>query len=102
GRSLLVYCVLGMLLSVAMMRKHQRRPLLWVALTTAVLVAAQQALCGRADVTEPIVALIAVGLVFTTAWLFVHAVRRSCRRRTATPVAHDRRRRPHDYAFAVQ
>jgi len=106
GRSLVVYCVLGMLLSIAMMRKTQRRPLMWVALVTAALVGVVEVVrrtAGRdhADVTEPIVAVIAVLLVFTSAWLFIHAVRCSCRRRKAVPVEHDRRRRRHDYEFAL-
>lgn len=106
GRSMLVYCVLGMLLSIAMMRRNQRRPLLWVALVTAVLVGAVEwarRTTGRdhADVTEPIIAVIAVAMVFTTAWLFMHAVRCSCRRKQAMPVEHDRRRKRHDYAFGL-
>ncbi len=106
GESLLAYCVLGMLGGVVLMRRSQRRPLLWLTLGVTVMVGALELIrrvTGRdqADITEPLLAMAAVGMVFATAWLFVHAVRCSCRRKLAVPVAHDRRKRPHDYSFAV-
>jgi len=102
----LVYCVIAMMLSIAMMRKRQQRPLLVVAAIVAVFVAALEAVRSytaqaRADITEPIVAVIAAGLVFATAWLFVHALRCSCRRQQQVPIEHDRRRQSHNYDFAL-
>ncbi|MCC6681824.1 MAG: VanZ family protein [Phycisphaeraceae bacterium] len=107
GESLLAYCVLGMLGGAVLMRRSQRWPLLWLTLGVTVVVGGLEMLrrmTGRdqADITEPLLAVVAVGMVFATAWLFVHAVRCSCRRKVAVPVAHDRRRRPHDYSFAVR
>ncbi len=106
SRSMFLYCGLGSVLCLTLMRRVQRRPLLWVALTMAVIVAVQEALRqaarhAQADITEPIIAVAAVALVFTTGWLFIHAVRKSCRRRQSVPVAVDRRRREHDYRFAL-
>lgn len=107
ARSLLLYSALAVVLGAAMMRRYQRRPLLWVALTVALIACQQeyrrhQAMPQtRADVTEPILAVIAAALVFTAAWLFIHAVRHACRRRNQAPVAYDRRRRRHDYRFAL-
>lgn len=107
GRSLLLYSALAMVLCVAMMRRYQRRPLLWVALTVALFACQQEYRRHqvmpqtRADVTEPILAVMAVALVFTTAWLFIHMVRHVCRRRQPVAVANDRRRKRHDYRFAL-
>jgi hypothetical protein len=107
ARSMLLYGSLAVVLGVAMMRRYQRRPLLWVALAVGLIACQQeyrrhQAMPQtRADVTEPILAMMAAAIVFTMAWLFIHAVRHACRRRHPVPVVHDRRRKSHDYRFAL-
>lgn len=102
GRSLLVYCLIGALLSLMLVRDGARRGLGAVVLLSAGLAGVAQlvtAATGEAalDITEPLLATAAVGLVFVTLFLLIHAVRCSCRRREQMPVDHDRRRRAHDY-----
>lgn len=103
GRSLLVYCLIGALLSLMLVRDGARRGLGAVVLLSAGLAAVAQivtAATGEAalDVTEPLLATSAIGLLFVTVFLLMHAVRCSCRRKRKMPVEHDRRQRAHDYA----
>ena len=102
GRSLLVYCLIGALLSLMLVRDGARRGLGAVVLLSAGLAGVAQAVTaatGEAalDITEPLLAASAIGLLLVTACLLIHAVRCSCRRREQLPVEHDRRRRAHDY-----
>ena len=106
GRSMIVYCLAGVVLMLTMMHGRTRAALSWVVLTVALMAAGVEAvkLAGgakQADVTEPLLALIAGGLVLTLAFMLLHACRCSCRRREQTPVSADRRGRPHDYRFAL-
>ena len=106
GRSLIVYCLAGSVLMLTMMRGRTRQALGWVVLTVALTAAAFEALkllspAPDADVTEPLIALIAGGLVLTATFMLVHACRSSCRRHKQLPVAVDRRGRKHDYRFAL-
>lgn len=105
GRSLIVYCLAGALLTLPLMRGRTRRGLGWVVLAVSLIAAASEGLklVGGlgADVTEPMIAMIGSGLVLTMAFLLVHACRCSCRRRSEQPVRVDRRRRHHNYRFAL-
>ncbi len=107
GRSMIVYCLAGAVWMLTMMRGQTRRTLGWVVLTAALTAAVVEALKlmgpgSAADVTEPLIALIAGGLVLTAAFMLVHACRCSCRRLEQSPVDVDRRRRGHDYRFAME
>ncbi len=113
GQSMIVYCLAGAVWMLTMMRGRTRRALGWVVLTAALTAAAveglklmgQQPGAGAgadADITEPLIALIAGGLVLTAAFMLVHACRCSCRRLEQSPVDVDRRRRGHDYRFAMR
>ncbi len=102
GRSLIIYCLFAMILSLQFMRIKHRKGFGWVVLAVAVLAAAREVIelttAGEsADITEPIIALMAVGFITTTTFLLYHAVRCSCRRKTQVPVDVDRRRVPHSY-----
>jgi hypothetical protein len=106
GRSMIVYCLAGAVWMLTMMRGSTRKALGWVVLTAALTAAAVESLkiLGPgvgADVTEPLIALIAGGLVLTAAFMLVHACRCSCRRVGEFPVEFDRRKRGHDYRFAL-
>jgi VanZ family protein len=106
GRSLIVYCLAGAVVMLTMMRGTTRRALGWVVLAVALSAASLEAakLLGRgvsADITEPMIAVIAGGLVLTAGFMMVHASRVSCRRHEQRPVAVERRSRNHDYRFAL-
>lgn len=106
GRSMIVYCLAGVVLMLTMMRGRTRAALSWVVLTVALMAAGVEAVkliggAEQADVTEPLLALIAGGLVLTLSFMMLHACRCSCRRREQAPTANDRRGRPHDYRFAL-
>ncbi len=107
GRSMIVYCLAGALLTLPMMRGRTRRALGWVVLAVSLTAAGVEAIKltgggARADVTEPMIAMIAAGLVLTSAFMLVHACRCSCRRSSELHVGVDRRRRRHDYRFSLQ
>ncbi len=107
GQSLIVYCLAGSVWMLTMMRGRTRRALGWVVLTAALTAAAVEGmkLIGHrasADITEPLIALIAGGLVLTAGFMLVHACRAACRRVQQVPVGVDRRRRSHDYRFALR
>lgn len=106
GRSMIVYCLAGAVWMLTMMGGRTRKALGWVVLTAALTAAVVEAikLIGSgsgADVTEPLIALIAGSLVITAGFMLVHACRSSCRRLEQLPVAHDRRRHGHDYRFSL-
>lgn len=118
GRSLVVYCLLGGLLMVVMMRGRTRAALGWVMLTVALLAGSVEVLKllsggghagmiagvtsgGGADVTEPLLGLMAGGFVLTLGFMLMHACRSSCRRHEQRPVSVDRRRGQHDYRFSL-
>lgn len=106
GRSLIVYCLAGAVVMLTMMRGSTRRALGWVVLAVALSAACLEAakLLGRgvaADITEPMIAVIAGGLVLTAGFMMVHASRVSCRRHQQRPVAVERRSQSHDYRFAL-
>jgi VanZ like protein len=106
GRSMIVYCLAGAVLMLTMMRGRTRAALGWIVLTVSLMAAGMEAakLLGgalQADVTEPLLALIAGGLVLVLGFMLVHACRCSCRRRDPLPVEVDRRGRQHDYRFAL-
>ena len=107
GRSVVVYCLLGGLLMVMMMRGRTRAALSWVVLTVALMAGSVEMLKllsgdrASADVTEPLLALMAGGFVLTLGFMLMHACRCSCRRKEQLPVAIDRRRQTHDYRFAI-
>ena len=102
GRSLIVYGLLGAVASLAMWRGRSG----WIVTTVAVFVTGMELLRwttgAAADVTEPILALVGVGLGLTGIYLLIHAVRCSCRREQQVAFdGVDRRRRTHDYSFRV-
>ncbi len=107
GRSMIVYCLAGSVWMLTMMRGQTRKALGWVVLTAALTAAAVEGLKligpgTGADVTEPLLALIAGGLVLTLGFMLVHACRCACRRVEQVPVSVDRRRNGHDYRFALR
>lgn len=106
GRSMIVYCLAGSVWMLTMMRGRTRGTLGWVVLTASLTAAVVESLKllgpgTGADVTEPLIAMIAGGLVLTTAFMLVHACRCSCRRLEQFPIQTDRRRHTHDYRFAM-
>jgi len=106
GRSLIVYCLAGAVVMLTMMHGSTRRALGWVVLAVALSAAGLEAakLLGRgmtADITEPMLAVIAGGLVLTAGFMVIHASRVSCRRHEQRPVGVERRSRNHDYRFAL-
>jgi len=104
GRSVVVYVLVAMLLSLQFLRQQARRGfsiiVLGVALLAVVLEFARYAGSGGrvvTDLTEPIVAAMAAAALVFTFYLLFHAVRCSCRRQEQMPVQVERRRRRHDY-----
>ncbi len=104
ARTMMVYGLIGGVISLALVRVDVRQVFLWVlggVTLIAVLVEwARYVTPGsaRADVTEPLLAVAAAGLLFAILFLLVHAVRGSCRRKAEQPYqGHERRRRPHRY-----
>lgn len=107
GQSMIVYCLAGAVWMLTLMRGRTRKTLGWVVLTAALTAAIVEGIKligpGRgADITEPLLALIAGGLVLTTGFMLVHACRCSCRRVQQAPVQVDRRSHHHDYRFAIR
>ena len=102
SRSMILYCLFAMILSLQFMRASHKKGLIWVVVAVAALaitreVIGLQATGEKADVTEPIIALMGVGFIFVTLFLLLHAVRCSCRRRAEVNVPNDRRRIPFEY-----
>jgi len=101
GRSVVVYVLVAMLLSLQFMRQRARRGfsivVLGVALLAAVLELGHVFGNGVTDLTEPIIGAITAAALGFLLYLLFHAGRCSCRRREQVPVDVDRRRRPHDY-----
>lgn len=100
GRAMIVYCLVGGLLSLQFMRLRSRRALGVVLLGLALIAFGRQLLersGAGVDVTESVIAVMAGGLLLTTVWLMGHAVRCSCRRREQIDVPFERRRVPFEY-----
>ena len=107
GRSMIVYCLAGAVWMLTMMRGPTRRALGWVVLIAALTAATVEGIklidpVASADITEPLLALIAGGLVVTAGFMLVHACRCACRRVQQVPVPMERRRHQHDYRFALR
>lgn len=105
GQSLVVYGLIAILLSLHFLRTGRRWGLSWMVLLVAATAGSVEVIraatgTARADVSGPVIALTAIGLIMTTAFLLVHAVRCSCRRRRQIPIPLERRYRRHDYRFA--
>lgn len=103
GRAMIVYCLVGGLLSIQFMRLRSRRTLGLLLLALALIAFGRQLLEGSGakagfDVTEAVIAVMAGGFLLTTVYLMFHAVRCSCRRKTQIPVPYERRRVPFEYA----
>lgn len=103
GRSMILYVVVAMLLSLQFLSMRRRKGVGVMVLVVALLAALHEVLRAmtagrRADITEPLVATIAVVGVVYLAYLSVNSVRLCCRRRASLPVKVERRRRPHAYA----
>lgn len=103
---LAAYVAIAALLAICFLRRSPAGTLLrltgGIAVFTAAISAARWWLWGLPpNATEPAVAALAVGGSLAAAFTAVHAVRRRCRRRDAAPVAVDRRRRKHNYSFAI-
>ncbi|MEX0775347.1 MAG: VanZ family protein [Phycisphaeraceae bacterium] len=103
SRSLIVYLLIGMLWTLNFVSWRQKRGLRVVVLLLAMLACTQEVLRmsvgRRADVTEPILAVMAVGFMAFIAYLVVLAIRKSCRRKASLPVSVDRRRMTHRYGL---
>jgi len=104
--SVAAYGIVGALLSIQFLRRGERRGLIIAGAAAAGLALAVETVRatfgdGRMDITMPVLATMTLGILVTASYLSVRAVRRACRRREVTPVANDRRRRPHDYRFAI-
>lgn len=102
GRSMIVYLLIGMLLSLQFLSLKQRKTIGLVVLGAALLAGVREVMLAagahaRADVTEPILATMAVVATVATLALLVRAVKSSCRRKQSVPVAFERRRIPHQY-----
>jgi len=102
GRAMIVYCLLAGLLSLQFMRRGSRRKFGLLLLALALIAFARQLLersgaAAGVDLTESVIAVMAGGLLLTTAYLMGHAVRCSCRRREQIPVPFERRRVPFEY-----
>lgn len=107
GRSMIVYCLAGSVWMLTLMRGRTRKALGWVVLAAALTAAVVEGLKligpgAGADITEPLLALIAGGLVLTAGFMFIHACRCACRRVQQVPVNLDRRRTDHDYRFSLR
>lgn len=101
GRAMIVYCLIGGLLSIQFMRLRSRRTLGLMLLALGLIALGRQ-LVERSgasvfDATELVIAVMAGGLLLTTASLMIHAVRCSCRRKTQIPVPYERRRVRFEY-----
>jgi len=102
GRAMVVYCLVGGLLSIQFMRFRSRRTLGLVLLALALIAFGRQLLersgaAAAVDLTESVIAVLAGGFLLTTVYLMFHAVRCSCRRKTQIPVPFERRRVPFQY-----
>ncbi|MCC7193585.1 MAG: VanZ family protein [Phycisphaeraceae bacterium] len=102
GRWLVIYVLVGALLSLGCVSVANRRGMGWLVFATALVAALNEAarlIFARtaADVTGPALAIIGALAVATTAFLLADAVSLACRRRVQVPVAVERRRIPHQY-----
>lgn len=106
GQGLLLYCLVSAVVALLLMRQTMRKTARWVVLGVALGALAVELAklvggIGSMDVTWPIVAAAGAGLVFVSAYLLMHGVRMNCRRRVQVEVDTDRRRKAHDYSFAL-
>ena len=101
GRAMIVYCLVGGLLSIQFMRLRSRKTISILILIMALLAFGSQLLeaggTRTVDLTESFIAIMAGGFLLTTIYLLIHAVRCSCRRKTQVPIAVERRRVPFEY-----
>ena len=107
GRSLMVYFLVGTLMAMLMLHGRVTNALLRLMFAVTVVAAVAEQLrrwhAGDAgDATEPVLAGLAAAMVLSTATLLIHLLRTSCRRRAPEPTDNDRRRRPHNYDFALR
>lgn len=107
GRMMILYMLMGMLLSLQFLSFRRRSGVGVMVLVVAVLAAFHEVLgmfrAGqRADVTQPIVATMTVVGMAYLGYMLVRSVHSCCRRREEVPVAVERRRRPHSYTGETQ
>lgn len=97
GPTLILYGLIAGLVSLQLLGSGQRwglgSVLLAVGIVAVLREAAEVAGAGvRADITELVLAIAAVGMLAAAVWLWTAAVAMSCRRRRRVPVAVERRR----------
>ena len=85
GRAVVVYGLAALLLSLQFLKTQQRCGVGGVVLMVSLLAALREVaqatqFAGIADVTGPIMALMAVGMLFITVWVMRYAVRLSTSR----------------------
>ncbi|MCE9591524.1 MAG: VanZ family protein [Planctomycetes bacterium] len=102
ARSMILYVLIAMLLSLQFLSYQRRRGVGFMVLAVALLAGVNEAVRAttagrRADVTEPLVAMIAVVCVVFLGYLMMNSVRSCCRRKEQVFVGVDRRRRAHNY-----
>jgi len=108
GRTMVVYgLAVGALLMLPVMQGRTRRALVWVTLSVSLMAIAAEVVKPmtvgiQADVTGPVVALIAGAMILTMGFMLVHACRHACRRREELTVRVERRGQQHDYRFALR
>ncbi len=102
ARSMAIYGGIALIIALQLLPNKSRTPIAAIALITGSLAAAREFLFVHHrghDITEPLLALLAAGLVASAIALSRHAIQSSNRRTTAIPVLphEDRRKRRHDY-----
>jgi len=97
GRQLAHYCLLAALLSIHLLIMPIRHRTGWLVLAVVLLATwpltrTSNHMVFGGDVTEPIIALMATGSLITMIHVLAHAVRRSDRRKSQSPITLDLRR----------
>lgn len=105
ARSLAIYGGISLILAVQLLPTRSRPAVAAIALLTGLLVATREFLFTHhrgPDITEPLLALLAAGLIASAIALTRHAVQSSSRRKQPAPIPadSDRRRRQHEYKSA--
>lgn len=102
GEALVIYMMVTMLISTQFMRRKMRARLSYVILCIGLLAMIREWILtntvgARADLTEPILAMMGAGFLCVSLYLFYHAIQCYDRRKERLDVDRDRRRVPYAY-----
>lgn len=102
GEALVVYMMITMLICTQFMRRKMRMRMSYLILCLGLLALIREWILtntvgSRADLTEPILAMMGAGFLCVSLYLFYHAIKCYDRRKAKLDVNQDRRRVPYAY-----